>query len=455
MTDVVVPNLGESVTEATVAAWLKKAGEAVAVDEPLVELETDKATVEVGAPREGVLAEILVAEGETVAVGTVLAKLEAGTGAAPKPESGSAPKEIAAEPSPAAEAAAPSAPARPEPAPEHAGALDPSAVPRSGPDGSITAQDLRAFLGEEPGATGGEEPSVTGGEGPAARKLLAEHGLEASAVAGTGPGGRVTKEDVRRHVEGGGAAAPTQAPARAAAAASAAESGEERVRTPRIRQTIARRLKEAQETAAILTTFNEADMSAVMDLRRRYKERFEKKHGVRLGFTSFFAKAVVAAAEAVPAVNGRFEEKEMVYNRHVHIGMAVSAPSGLMVPVLRHCEAKSFAEIEAELVELAGKARDGKLREDDMVGGTFTISNGGVFGSLLSTPILNRPQSGILGLHKIQDRPMAVDGEVVVRPMMYLALSYDHRMIDGKEAVTFLVKVKECIEDPQSLMLDI
>ncbi len=432
MTDVVVPTLGESVTEAIVAVWLKKPGDAVAVDEPLVELETDKATVEVGAPSAGVMGEQLVGEGETVEVGAVLARLVAGDGAtAPVLEPATMPEPSVAAKAPAQEAIS--------------SGLDPTSIRRTGPDGQVTADDLLAFLGES--------AEVSDGEGPAARKLLAENGLTADAVAGTGPGGRVTKGDVQQHLKNPPSAAP--APTQQADATSTNDRGEERVRMPRIRQTIARRLKEAQNTAAILTTFNEADMGAVMDLRSRYKEKFEKKHGVRLGFTSFFAKAVVAAVREVPAVNGRIEENEIVLNRHVHIGMAVSAPSGLMVPVLRHCEEKSFAGIESELGELAVKARDGKLREDDMTGGTFTISNGGVFGSLLSTPILNRPQSGILGLHKIQERPMAVDGEVKIRPMMYLALSYDHRLIDGKEAVTFLVKVKECIEDPQALMLDV
>jgi len=432
MTDVVVPTLGESVTEAIVAVWLKKPGDAVAVDEPIVELETDKASVEVGAPSAGVMGEQLVGEGDTVEVGAVLARLQAGDGAtAPTPE-----------PTPTAEPAT-AAPQEAQPAP--GSRLDPSTVRTSGPDGQVTADDLLAFLGES--------PAKSGGEGPAARKLLAENGLHADAVTGTGPGGRVTKGDVQQHLQSPPDAAPS--PGLRADAEATNDEGEERLRMPRIRQTIARRLKEAQNTAAILTTFNEADMGAVMELRRRYKEKFEKKHGVRLGFTSFFAKAVVAAVREVPAVNGRIEDNEIVLNRHVHIGMAVSAPSGLMVPVLRHCEEKSFAGIESELGELAAKARDGKLREDDMTGGTFTISNGGVFGSLLSTPILNRPQSGILGLHKIQERPMAVDGEVKIRPMMYLALSYDHRLIDGKEAVTFLVKVKECIEDPQALMLDV
>jgi 2-oxoglutarate dehydrogenase E2 component (dihydrolipoamide succinyltransferase) len=426
VTDLVVPTLGESVSEATVAAWLCKPGDAVVVDEPLVELETDKATVEIGAPSAGVVSELLVAEGETVEVGSVLARLgPAGEGvalaaASPEPET------------------RPEAPAASLPSPT---SLDPARVSRSGPSGRITEKDLLSFLGAAP-----PEP---GREGPAARKLLAEHGLSPHEVPASGPGGRVTKGDVLQHLE----AAPQTAPA--AELRPTVPDREERVRMPRIRQTIARRLKEAQNTAAILTTFNEADMGAVMDLRKRYREDFEKKHGVRLGFTSFFAKSVVAALRAVPAVNAEIDGDEIVYKHYVHIGMAVSAPKGLVVPVIHDCDRKSFADIERELGLLATKAREGTLREDDMSGGTFTISNGGVFGSLLSTPILNRPQSGILGLHKIQERPMAVDGEVRIRPMMYLALSYDHRIIDGRDAVTFLVKVKEGIEDPERLMLDL
>ncbi|MEN8181110.1 MAG: 2-oxoglutarate dehydrogenase complex dihydrolipoyllysine-residue succinyltransferase [Myxococcota bacterium] len=426
MTDLVVPPLGESVSEATVAAWLHKVGETVPVDEALVELETDKATVEVCAPHACVIAEILVPEGDTVEMGSVIAKLtpaEASAAVAPPPGPAPAPEQSLASPEPKA-----------------AVGLDPARAPRSGPGGTITADDLRTFLGAgEPGR-----------EGPAARKLLAERGLSAADVRATGPSGRVTKGDVLAHV-----AAPPSEAAAPAPSAGAAASREERVRMPRIRQTIARRLKEAQNTAAILTTFNEVDMGAVIELRRRFREEFEKKHGVRLGFTSFFAKAVVAALQEIPAVNAEIDGDEIVYKHYVSIGMAVSAPNGLVVPVIRDCQARSFADIERALGELAAKARDGALREDDMAGGTFTISNGGVFGSLLSTPILNRPQSGILGLHKIEERPVARDGEVVIRPMMYVALSYDHRIIDGREAVTFLVKVKECIEDPQRLMLEV
>jgi 2-oxoglutarate dehydrogenase E2 component (dihydrolipoamide succinyltransferase) len=424
VSDLIVPSLGESVTEATVAAWLHKAGESVGVDEPLVELETDKATVEVCAPHACVVAEVLVAEGETVEMGAVLAKLT------PAVEGSVAPPAVTSSPEPTPEASELS----------RSAGLDPARAPRSGPGGTITADDLRSFLGERSG-----EP---GREGPAARKLLAERGLTAADVTPTGPGGRVTKGDVLSHVQAPAAGKPTPTDA-------AASAREERVRMPRIRQTIARRLKEAQNTAAILTTFNEVDMGAVMELRKRFREEFEKKHGVRLGFTSFFAKAVVAAVEDVPAVNAEIDGDEIVYKHYVNLGMAVSAPQGLVVPVIRDCGARSFADIERELGELAGKARDGKLREDDMADGTFTISNGGVFGSLLSTPILNRPQSGILGLHKIEERPMAREGEVVIRPMMYVALSYDHRIIDGRDAVTFLVKIKECIEDPERLLLDV
>jgi 2-oxoglutarate dehydrogenase E2 component (dihydrolipoamide succinyltransferase) len=357
-------------------------------------------------------------------MGAVLAKLT------PAVEGAVAPPAVPSEPVRAQEAREPVRPA----------GLDPSRAPRSGPGGTITADDLRAFLNERSDAPGRE--------GPAARKLLAERGLSAADVTPSGPGGRVTKGDVLSHV-------PAPATGEPAPTTASASSREERVRMPRIRQTIARRLKEAQNTAAILTTFNEVDMGAVMELRKRFREEFEKKHGVRLGFTSFFAKAVVAALREVPAVNAEIDGDEIVYKHYVNLGMAVSAPQGLVVPVIRDCDSRSFADIERELGELAGKARDGRLREDDMAGGTFTISNGGVFGSLLSTPILNRPQSGILGLHKIEERPVARQGEVVIRPMMYVALSYDHRIIDGRDAVTFLVKVKECIEDPDRLLLEV
>jgi len=434
-TDIVVPVLGESVTEATIAKWLKRAGDVVAADEPVVELETEKATVELGAPSAGVLAEILAAEGADVAVGAVIGRIAPADAArAPEPK----PAEATRAPEPAR---APEVRAEPAAAPRPSAELDPRHARRSAPGNRISADDLRSFLGE----SGGDASR----SGPAARKLLAEHGLEASAVAATGPGGRVTKGDVLAHVAAG-------APAAAAAAAPAqATPREQRVKMSRLRRTIAARLVEAQSTAAILTTFNEIDMSAVMDARARHKDAFEKKHGVRLGFSSFFAKAVVAALREVPEVNAEIDGDEIVFKNYYDLGMAVSAPSGLVVPVIRECDRKSFAEIEASLGELAARARDGKLSPDEMRGGTFTISNGGVFGSLLSTPILNRPQSGILGLHKIEDRPIAVDGQVVIRPMMYVALSYDHRLVDGREAVTFLVRVKEAIESPERLLLDV
>ena len=440
MSDVVVPALGESVTEAEVVTWLKKAGDAVAVDEPIVELETDKATVEVGAPVAGVLTELLVDEGSVVEVGAVLARVEAGGVAAAPSEPAAAASAQAAAPVPEALAPTPAADAE-----ASLPAIDPDRIPRSGPDGSVSRDDLLGVLQ----TSGASAPA-----GPAAQKWMADHGVAEHEVAATGPGGRVTKGDVIRHVA---EPAPSVAaePAPAATAPVEAAAREERVRMPRIRQTIARRLKEAQETAAILTTFNEVDMSAVMSLRKRFKDDFEKKHGVRLGFNGFFAKAVVHAVSEVPAVNARIEDKEIVYHHYVNIGMAVSAPNGLVVPVIRDCDTRSLAGIEEELGRLAGLARDGELREDDMNGGTFTISNGGVFGSMLSTPILNRPQSGILGLHKIEERPVAIDGQVVIRPMMYLALSYDHRLIDGREAVTFLVKVKEAIEAPERLLLEV
>jgi 2-oxoglutarate dehydrogenase E2 component (dihydrolipoamide succinyltransferase) len=439
-TDIVVPVLGESVTEATIAKWLKQQGDVVAVDEPIVELETEKATVELGAPNAGVLAEILAAEGQDVAVGAVIGRIQA-VEAAHAPD---AKPQVAERPAPPpAQAAKPAAappPATPSPAPASAPDLDPRAVRRSAPGNRISADDLRGFLGE---TTADAERS-----GPAARKLLAEHGLAASAVPATGPGGRVTKGDVLAHLGSGAAAAP-------AAPEAAPAARERRVKMTRLRRTIAARLVEAQSTAAILTTFNEIDMSAVIAARARHKEAFEKKHGVRLGFTSFFAKAVVAALRDLPEVNGEIDGDEIVFKDYYDLGMAVSAPTGLVVPVIRECDRKSFAEIEAALADLAERARDGKLSPDEMRGATFTISNGGVFGSLLSTPILNPPQSGILGLHKIEDRPIAQNGQVVIRPMMYVALSYDHRLVDGREAVTFLVRVKQAIEDPERLLLDV
>jgi 2-oxoglutarate dehydrogenase E2 component (dihydrolipoamide succinyltransferase) len=437
-TDIVVPVLGESVTEATIAKWLKQPGDAVAVDEPIVELETEKATVELGAPNAGVLAEILAAEGEDVAVGAVIGRIKPSEGAAaPEPRRETAVRDAPRAPEVAKAAAPPASPPHTAAPAQARPDLDPTTVSRTAPGNRISAEDLRSFLGEP-----ADDASRSG---PAARKLLAEHGLEATAVPASGPGGRVTKGDVLAHI----AAQPPATTARSAA------PREERVKMTRLRRTIAARLVEAQATAAILTTFNEIDMSAVMAARSRHKDAFEKKHGVRLGFSSFFAKAVVAALREVPEVNAEIDGDEIVFKNYYHLGMAVSAPTGLVVPVIRDCDRKSFAEIEAALADLAERARDGKLSPDEMRGGTFTISNGGVFGSLLSTPILNRPQSGILGLHKIEDRPIAQGGEVVVRPMMYVALSYDHRLVDGREAVTFLVRVKQAIESPERLLLDV
>ncbi len=440
--EIVVPVLGESVTEATVGQWLKKVGEEVAADQALVELETDKVTLEVNAPAAGVLEEVRAAAGDSVEVGAVLGVFLAGA-AAPAPAAAEAATNRAPSPSPAPAAAAPAGRAHGELSPAvrkmvaEAG-LDPAQIPGTGKDGRITKQDVQDYL-----AAGGEPA-------PAASAAL-----DPRQVAHSGPGGRISKQDVLDFL-----GAPGGTPAPSSGTVPAARSGEpgpreERVRMTKLRQTIARRLKEAQNTAAMLTTFNEADMGAVMALRAQHKEAFEKKHGVKLGFMSFFTKAVVAALKELPAVNARIEDDELVYLHDYNIGMAVSTPAGLMVPVVRQCDQKSFAEIEGDLAELAGKGRDGKLSMEELTGGTFTITNGGVFGSLMSTPILNMPQSGILGLHKIQDRPMAVNGEVQVRPMMYLALSYDHRIIDGREAVTFLVRVKASIEDPERLLLDL
>ena len=397
-TELRVPTLGESVTEATIATWFKKPGEAVAVDEMLCELETDKVTVEVPSPVAGTLGEIIAAEGTTVGVDALLATINEGAAAA----------------APAAKIEAPAA----APAP---------------------AKDVE--------------------DAPSAKKLMAEKGLDPEQVTGTGRDGRIMKEDVQN------AAAPapvaTPAPARAAPAAPRAPvaaddaAREERVKMTRLRQTIARRLKDAQNTAAMLTTYNEVDMSAVMDLRNEYKALFEKKHGVKLGFMSFFVKACTHALAEVPEVNAEIDGTDLVYKNFVHMGVAVGTPTGLVVPVVRDADQMGFAAIEKTIAELGLRARDGKLSMAEMQGGTFTISNGGIYGSLMSSPILNPPQSGILGMHKIQDRPVVVDGQIVIRPMMYLALSYDHRVVDGKGAVTFLVRVKEALEDPRRLLMDL
>jgi 2-oxoglutarate dehydrogenase E2 component (dihydrolipoamide succinyltransferase) len=397
-TEVRVPTLGESVTEATVATWFKKPGDAVAVDEMLCELETDKVTVEVPAPVAGVLTEIVAAEGTTVGVAALLAQISEGASATPT---------------------APAPEAKAEPAPAAA-----------------------------PAATRDVE------DAPSAKKLMAEKGLTAEQVSGSGKDGRIMKEDVLNAHSTPKAEAPALAAPRAPVAASDA-GREERVKMTRLRQTIARRLKEAQNTAAMLTTYNEVDMSGVMDLRNAYKDQFEKKHGVKLGFMSFFTKACCHALKEVPDVNAEIDGTDVVYKNFVHMGVAVGTPTGLVVPVVRDADQKSFAEIEKEIAALGVKARDGKLSMADMQGGTFTISNGGVYGSLMSSPILNPPQSGILGMHKIQDRPVVVDGQIVIRPMMYLALSYDHRIVDGKGAVTFLVRVKEALEDPRRLLMDL
>lgn len=446
--EVVVPTLGESVSEGIISRWIKQVGETVGADEPIVELETDKVTLEVNAPVAGVLESQAVEEGETVAVGALLAVVAAGDGGSAAPA-----------PAPAAESADAPAAAPPASGPD-SGSIDPSAIGR-GEDGKVGAKEILSFLG-----VASAQPDMP--LSPAVQRLVAENNLDPARIPASGKDGRLTKEDVLKVIEDPSLlrdlpglpvlpAAPAAAPAAAAPApsgeAAAAAPRQERVKMTKLRQTIAKRLKEAQNTAAILTTFNEVDMGAVMAMRARYKESFEKTHGTKLGFMSFFAKAAVAALKAVPSANAQLDGNEIVYNHYYDIGMAVSAPAGLMVPVIRDCEGKSFAEIEASLVDLATRARDGKLGLAEMQGGTFTITNGGIFGSLLSTPIINPPQSAILGLHKIQERPMAVDGEVVIRPMMYVALSYDHRVIDGREAVTFLVRVKECIEDPERILL--
>jgi 2-oxoglutarate dehydrogenase E2 component (dihydrolipoamide succinyltransferase) len=440
--DIVVPSLGESVTEATIAQWLRQPGEAVEADTPLVELETEKVTLEVNAPEAGSIAEVVAAAGATVEVGALLARFAIAAGA---PAAVRQPEAAAGAPKRKSEPKAAGAPAAQPPRPERS--LEPEAVRRSGPGGTITKSDVLEFLAGAPLS-------------PAVQKLIDEHGLDPSVIPATGKDGRLTKADVEAYLQRRPAASPAAggppAVAEPAPQPPAAERPrEERVRMSKLRQTVARRLKEAQNTAAMLTTFNEIDMSATMALRAEHKDGFEKKHGVRLGIMSFFTKAAVKALQELPAVNARIDGDELVYNRFFDIGMAVSTPGGLMVPVLRDCDVKSFAEIEKALADLAARGRDGKLSMDEMQGGTFTITNGGVFGSLLSTPILNMPQAGILGMHKIEKRPVVVDDQVVIRPMMYVALTYDHRIIDGREAVTFLIRVKEAIEDPRRLLLDL
>jgi len=405
MADIMTPALGESVSEATVARWTKKPGESVRKDEILVELETDKVSLEVAAPADGVLESISAEEGATVEPGAVLGRVREGAAAS----------------TPAA-APAPSAPKVAKPAP---------AAPAPAPAAAASAAPVLA---------------------PSAQRIATEGRLDPAAIAGTGKGGRVTKADALAALEARAAAPP---PAPAPAAPREAHAREERIRMTRLRQTIARRLKEAQQTAAMLTTFNEVDMSAVMALRNTYKDAFEKTHGVKLGFMGFFVRACIHALKSVPEVNAEIDGQDLIYKNHYDIGVAVGTERGLVVPVVRDADLLSLAGIEKAIGDLGKKARDGALALDDLQGGTFTISNGGVYGSLMSTPILNAPQSGILGMHKIQERPVAVNGQVVIRPMMYLALSYDHRIVDGQGAVTFLVRVKEAIEDPQRLLLDI
>jgi 2-oxoglutarate dehydrogenase E2 component (dihydrolipoamide succinyltransferase) len=420
--DIRVPTLGESVTEATVGQWFKKAGDTVTVDEPLCELETDKVTVEVPAPSSGTLASIAANEGDTVEVGAVIGSLVEGEGGS-------------------------------------AGAV---AAAASGNGADTSPAQAQA---QQPAATTGDMPPS-----PAARKILDEKGIDADTVAGSGKRGQVLKEDAMAAKAASGAqAAPTtgsslavQAPQPVpvqqmrAPVAEADANREERVRMTRLRQTIARRLKDAQNTAAMLTTFNDVDMSAVMAMRSEYKDLFEKRHGVKLGFMSFFVKACIQALKDVPAVNAEIDGDDLIYKNYYHIGVAVGTDRGLVVPVLREADGMSLAEIEGAIADFGRRARDGKLGIDEMQGGTFTISNGGVYGSMLSTPILNAPQSGILGMHRIEQRPVVLkDGSIAARPMMYLALSYDHRIVDGKEAVTFLVRVKECLEDPQRFILEL
>jgi 2-oxoglutarate dehydrogenase E2 component (dihydrolipoamide succinyltransferase) len=418
MAEIRVPTLGESVTEATIGKWFKKAGDVVAVDEPLVELETDKVTIEVPAPAAGVLTDVAVKDGDTVAVGALLGAIKEGSAAA-------------ATKSPAKSGEAPKAAPPPPPKPAPAGAPAPA----------------KAASADLPPA-------------PSVRRIAAETGVDASAVPGTGKDGRVTKGDMLAAIERA-AAQPTPVAAPAASVQMRAPSPpddaarEERVRMTRLRQTIARRLKDAQNTAAMLTTFNEVDMTQVMALRSQYRELFEKKHGIKLGFMGFFVRACVQALKEIPAVNAEIDGTDIVYKNYYHIGIAVGTERGLVVPVVRDCDQKSIAEIEKAIADFGRRARDGSLKIEELQGGTFSITNGGIYGSLMSTPILNAPQSGILGMHKIQERPMVVAGKIEARPMMYLALSYDHRIVDGREAVTFLVRLKESLEEPARLVLDL
>ena len=413
--EVKVPTLGESISEATIGEWLKQPGEAVGQDEPIASLETDKVSVEVMSPTAGVMGEQLAEVGDTVSVGAVIARIEAGSGQSPKP------------------APTPKAEPEPEPAAEPVAKTKPAAAKEAAPD----------------------EAAVLS---PAVRRAVLEYGIDPSGVKGTGKDGRLTKEDVLAAAEAkksGGAAAPAATAPAAPAASARAGRNVERVKMTRLRQTIAKRLKSAQDNAALLTTFNDVDMSAVIAARDKYKDLFARKHDVRLGFMGFFAKAACLALKDVPAVNAQIDGEEIVYHDYVDISVAVSAPNGLVVPVVRDCDKLSFAGIEKAIADYGKKAKEGALTMEDMAGGTFTISNGGVFGSLMSTPIINPPQSAVLGLHRIEDRAVVVDGQIVIRPMMYIALSYDHRLIDGREAVTALKIIKEAIEDPTRLLIDL
>lgn len=408
MAEIKVPTLGESVTEATVAQWLKKEGEHVAIDEPIVELETDKVTLEVNASEAGVITKIIVAEGENVEVGAILGEIEAGA------------------------VANDSADTKAE-------------EPKAEPEADVAPAVVEAKSSQE--------------LSPAVRKIVADNNLDASNIKGTGKDGRLTKGDVLAHMEGGSKEIESMPAQKAVTTHPVVAHGaprEERVKMTRLRKRVSERLKEAQNTAAILTTFNEVDMTAIMKLRTEYKEKFEKKHGIKLGFMSFFVKAAVNALKEIPELNAEIDGDEIVYKNYYNIGVAVSTPQGLVVPVVRDADDKSMAQVEKDIFDVGTRARDGKITMDDMQGGTFTVTNGGTFGSLLSTPILNTPQTAILGMHKIQQRPMVMpDGSIEARPMMYLAMSYDHRLIDGREAVTFLVRVKDALEDPQRLLLNI
>mgnify|MGYP001187355827 FL=1 len=427
--EIKVPVLGESVVEATVAKWMKGAGEAVAVDEPIVELETDKVTLEVPSPVNGVLSDIVASEGATVEVDALLGMVEEGAAATSKPAS-----------TPASPPASKPAAIAPE-----AAASTPAPAPTSAPAAAASAH------------TGGAPSGAAAVLSPAVRKLVEENNINPNAISGTGKDGRLTKADVQKAIASGSAKMTTasSAPAPAKTGPRASDAREERVPMSRLRRMIAGRLKEAQNTAAMLTTFNEVDMSAVMALRSEYKDDFEKQHGARLGFMGFFVRAVIRGLQEFPAVNAEIHGDDIIYKNFYNIGVAVGTPQGLVVPVVRDAQDLSLADIEKQVTDYGLRARDGKLTPADMAGGSFTISNGGVYGSLMSTPILNPPQSGILGMHKIQKRPIAIGDKVEVRPMMYLALSYDHRIIDGREAVSFLVRVKDSIEDPRRLLLGV